>query len=678
MKNNKGFTLIELLAVMVILGLLLSIALPGITKYIITAKKKTFLKTIDTYVTAVMEDINDMQYGSLSNEGNVYYIPVDCINIEKGGKDPFGTMKEAYVVVRFDTTNHSYDYYFTFYDDAGYGMELTKIDEMTQFSITNPTNVKAENITTQTISNERTYILKKSTCKAADAVYKVTQTHASECYSYKLTPGTEPTATITFYDKSCGKDVVIPDMIDDYLVTSIYSYAFNDMGLTSVVIPDAVTSIGSRAFAYNNLVTVKLPSNLITIDSEAFMKNIIPEIKFPSKLKTIGDRSFRYNKLTSFVIPNSVTSLGACAFCDNPIPNPSFLYGTTNGVTDYSKIRGYIGDLSEFSDKTFIIPGEVDGVPLTRIESSAFHSMGLTGWTVVIPDTVTYIGSSAFSASGIAAVNLPDGLKTIEGSAFYNNRITNIDIPDSVTKIGALAFNLNRTTDPEQMWIYKRTNSGIDYSTLIGYSGYNKSNIVIPESKNGVPLKTIADSCFRYLSLTGGVKIPNSVTSVGSLAFALNNLTYVDNGDGDKTGPFVYSRNADGSINKTSLLSYAGYQTNNVVIPSQVKRLENYAFYYTYIKAVEIPEGVTYIGNYAFQLCRLSKVVIPSTVTSIGTYAFQKQKTWTSNNGSLTKIVNKTGRAFNWQNITAGPSAATFVTGTVENWYGDIEVVASE
>ena len=68
-------------------------------------------------------------------------------------------------------------------------------------------------------------------------------------------------------------------------------------------------------------------------------------------------------------------------------------------------------------------------------------------------------------------------------------------------------------------------------------------------------------------------------------------------------------------------------------------------------------------------------VTIPSTVTSIGSNAFYKAKTWTSFNYYMTKIVNKTNRAFDWRSITGGPSTANFVTGTVENWYGDIEVV---
>lgn len=43
MRNNKGFTLVELLAVIIILGLLMVIATPSITKYINNARVKTYL-----------------------------------------------------------------------------------------------------------------------------------------------------------------------------------------------------------------------------------------------------------------------------------------------------------------------------------------------------------------------------------------------------------------------------------------------------------------------------------------------------------------------------------------------------------------------------------------------------------------------------------------------------------
>jgi len=40
--NNKGFTLVELLAVIVVLGIVLTIAVPGVTKLINKSKKNSF------------------------------------------------------------------------------------------------------------------------------------------------------------------------------------------------------------------------------------------------------------------------------------------------------------------------------------------------------------------------------------------------------------------------------------------------------------------------------------------------------------------------------------------------------------------------------------------------------------------------------------------------------------
>ena len=450
------------------------------------------------------------------------------------------------------------------------------------------------------------------------------------------------------------------------------------MGLTSVIIPGTVTTIGSRAFENNSLTKVTLPEGLKTISSDAFRNNNLPSVYLPDGLKTIGARAFKSNQITEYDIPNSVTSLGACAFCGNPISNPSFLYvKKEDGQFDYSKLRGYIGDLSEFSDKKFVLPAVTHGVALKSIESNAFYQMGLSGWEVVIPDTVTSIGSSAFEQDGIAKVNLPEGLKTIGSSAFYSNNLTELTIPSTVTSIGALAFNGNKVTSGD-IWIYKRTSSGIDYSTLIGYSGANRNNVEIPPESHGVALKTINGSAMRYLSLTGGITIPSSVSSIGSLAFALNNLDWVDNGDGDKTQPLVYKRTGAGTFDKTSILQYVGYNKSSYTVPSTIKRIESYAFYYSRLKKVVLPEGLEYIGNNAFQLCNFNgTITIPSTVTYIGANAFHKVKTWTCMNCKMTKIINKTGRAFDWKSITNGPEDANFVTGTVRNWYGNIEVTSS-
>ena len=178
-RNNKGFTLVELLAVIVILGLLMAIAIPSVTKYITQSRKKTLISSVDSYVTAVTTAVNDNEFGALSKQDTMYYIPVSnnesesCVALEKGGSDPFGNWKEAYVVVNYDAEKYSYDYYFTFYDDAGYGMALTEISKIDANSniITNPSPVNASNITTQ--KNDRAIYVKVLTagdCKVANAV----------------------------------------------------------------------------------------------------------------------------------------------------------------------------------------------------------------------------------------------------------------------------------------------------------------------------------------------------------------------------------------------------------------------------------------------------------------------------------------------------------------------------
>ena len=178
-KNEKGFTLVELLAVIVILGLLMAIAIPSVTKYITQSRKKTLMSSMDSYVTAVTTAVNDNEFGALSTQDIIYYIPVSdeennsCVSLEKGGTDPFGNWVEAYVAVNYDASKYSYDYYFTFYDDAGYGMELTSIDNLKESGnlITNPSPVNASNITTQTNGRAtKSMVLTSGSCDVKAAV----------------------------------------------------------------------------------------------------------------------------------------------------------------------------------------------------------------------------------------------------------------------------------------------------------------------------------------------------------------------------------------------------------------------------------------------------------------------------------------------------------------------------
>jgi len=109
------------------------------------------------------------------------------------------------------------------------------------------------------------------------------------------------TMTIMNY-KGTAKDIVIPEKIFNLPVSRLNHAAFQNKGLTSVVIPKTVSKIGNDVFAQNQLVSVTIPESVIFIGNSAFEGNRLTSISLPGNLEYIGNSTFASNQLSSVTL----------------------------------------------------------------------------------------------------------------------------------------------------------------------------------------------------------------------------------------------------------------------------------------------------------------------------------------------------------------------------------------
>lgn len=229
-------------------------------------------------------------------------------------------------------------------------------------------------------------------------------------------------AVITGY-KGIDNDLVIPDSIDNAVVTSIGVKAFAESNqFESITIPDSIESIGEDAFdCREDLSKVYISSleNWCKIDfkdsgsqpmcnfADLYINgNLLTDLTVPDSITSINNYTFSgCTSITSVTLPNCITKIcdDAFSFCDN-----------------LEKV--------EF------------GHELKSIGNYAFAYTSLKN--ITIPDSVTYIGDYAFSCCSFESIVIPDSLTSVNDYAFsYCNKLKTVIIPDSVTKIGYSAFD---------------------------------------------------------------------------------------------------------------------------------------------------------------------------------------------------------------------------------------------
>ena len=259
---------------------------------------------------------------------------------------------------------------------------------------------------------------------------------------------------------------------------------------------------------------------------------------------------------------------------------------------------------------------------------------------VIIPDSVTSIGSSAFyGCSSLTNINIPDSVTTIEERAFANcSSLTEITIPDSVQN--------NYVDEYDDYYYYSNIfqncsslqnvtiGKGLKYISNGMFSNCSSlTEITIPDNIIGIDDYAF-ENCYNLTT----INIPESVTTIGCGAFhdcsSLTEITIpnsVTNIKKYKNDDSSYYYGVDEPFTNTAIFGNCS-SLQNVTIGTGLKTIPECMFYNCYsLETLTIPNNVTTIEEYAFYDCSgLTTINLPNTLKSIGFGAFSGCSSLTS------------------------------------------------
>lgn len=278
-------------------------------------------------------------------------------------------------------------------------------------------------------------------------------------------------------------------------VSTIDAYSIHENPyLLSLTIPEGVTTMGRDACESNGIEELTLPNSLNTIDYFTFAYNTnLKTIHFGTGLKDIAWGAFK-----------GCSALENLDLSTSNIENiKSYAFSECTSLTSVkfpSSLRQIYGNA--FSE-TPALQAVTFNDGLDGIGGSAFSNSGLT--TVTLPNSLTYLGNSAFSScKDLASISIGTGITEIPYNCFSGcNALTSVDLPEHVTSIGGGA-----------------------YSYCNGLV-----SITLPSS-----IQAVGASAFASCSNLEEVVIPDNVTTLGTGAFKNDSkLKHVQIGKGVAT-----------------------------------------------------------------------------------------------------------------------------------------------
>lgn len=303
-----------------------------------------------------------------------------------------------------------------------------------------------------------------------------------------------------------------------------------------------------------------------------------------------------------------------------------------------------------------VVPDTYNGKPVTVIDDGAFTNVlyvEIDGKqiprNVTLPVTIKKIGFMSFGLSCVAVTNLNEltSLEYIGAYAFALSELSgDIVLSDSVTYVGASAFTYTAITS---LHLGKNVNvpnpesskKVVKYMVGGSLSSFAQSVALSTTAAE----KSIALCCLDLKKITVDYQNPN-YRSVGGLLYSKDMTKLYAYPSGKQNNVYVMPSTVDnfynafggfyispvvilgmtfdifdGSVIKSDLVNSSKFSSNlkSVVISDKVSEIVDIAFYNTGIESIFIPKSVTTIGKKAFWHC-----------TELTTVGFDRNSSFTS------------------------------------------------
>ena len=296
--------------------------------------------------------------------------------------------------------------------------------------------------------------------------------------------------------------------------------------------------------------------------------------------------------------------------CLRPTKESCFEY--KSGITSYT-----------CNEKNIILPKIISNDNHYKINAASFKNKGIE--SLIISKSVTEIGMAAFWENNISELVIPGNVKTIGDGAFRHNKISSLKIEDGVEYIGKSAFYENKLISVEIPSSVKTIGKSAFESYMRQPYNHNKiKTLILNEGLETIGIDAFRFNCLESVSLPNSlvylsgfsntclsnVLIPSKVKTIGEYAFRDNALTQVNLPEG------------------LEIIEYGAFENNklsNITFPSTLKKLSGF-INNTKITSIDIPNGVESIGEDAFRECSIVNLKIPNSVIEIDKYAFFKNK----------------------------------------------------